>query len=461
MGLVLVFRDVTEARRLTEKMQHQATHDALTGLVNRREFEDRLKRVVETSRAKQTQNALCYLDLDQFKVINDTCGHSAGDELLRQIAGVFGGYTRKRDTVSRLGGDEFGILMELCALEQAQRLANDLCRAVSNYRFYWEGRSFSVGVSIGLVPVDQNSGSVARVLSAADAACYAAKGQGRNRVHVHQQNDVVIAQLYGEIGWVNRVNDALRAGRLRICRQPITRVGHRTDSAPAPSDEYFELLLRMEDENGTVVSAGDFLPAAERLGLSEKIDRWMVENALGWLARRPGHRKCLYQCAINLSGYSVASKTFLDFVVAQFDRTHVPPERICFEVTETAAISNLASARVFMETLRERGCRFALDDFGSGLSSFAYLKNLPVDCLKIDGAFVKDIVRDPIDLAMVRSIAEVAAFMGLETVAEFVEDEPILEKLAEIGIDYAQGYAVGEPRPIRTMPTLRAVNPDR
>jgi diguanylate cyclase (GGDEF)-like protein len=448
LGAVLVFRDATEARRIGLQMAHQATHDALTGLVNREEFEHRLKRVMETTRIQEADHALCYLDLDQFKVINDTCGHAAGDELLRQVGRLLKQHVRERDTLARLGGDEFGLLMEHCTLKQAERVAKAVRAALEGFRFLWDNKTFSIGVSIGLVPITENGDGLSGVVRAADTACYAAKENGGNRIHVFGKDDPELAQRHGVTQWVARINRALEEGRFCLYFQPIR---------PVVSSEmqgaHYELLLRMKDEEGHIVLPGAFLPAAERYDLATKLDGWVIHAMFEWLICHREHLEQLYLCEINLSGHSLSDDEFLRTVIREFDETNIPAEKICFEVTETAAIANLTKATHFIQTLKARGCRFALDDFGSGLSSFAYLKNLPVDFLKIDGVFVKSIVNDPTDLAMVKSINEIGHTMGKRTIAEFVESAAILRKLKlpEIGVDFAQGYHIGRPRPIADM----------
>ncbi len=436
-------QDITEWKLAEEELAHQATHDALTGLINRREFERRLGRVLDTARERRDEHALCYLDLDQFKVVNDTCGHMAGDELLRQIGQLLLVSVRKRDTLARLGGDEFGVLMEHCSLPQARRVADKLRKAVEGFNFAWEARAFRIGVSIGLVPVTETSENVASILSAADSACYVAKDEGRNRVHVYHIDDTVVARRQGEMQWVARIDHALEDQRLQLWSQPIVPV-----VADSGEGEKFELLLRLEDERGGIIPAGDFLPAVERYGLSNKLDRWVIGAAFGWLSRNPKLLDRLGLCFINLSGNSLSDPEFLAFAITQMDQFRIPPRKICFEVAETTAIANLSRMMTFMEALRSRGCRFALDEFGSGLSSFAYLRTLPVDYLKIDGAFVKDIVDDEVDLALVRSINDLGRVMGKLTIAEFAENAAILEKLREIGVDYAQGYGVARPAQI-------------
>ena len=441
LGVVMVFSDVTEARSLSKQISYQASHDMLTGLINRQEFEIRLDRVLETARSLSTNNALCYLDLDQFKLVNDTCGHIAGDELLRQICKLLQDNVRHRDTIARLGGDEFGLLMEHCSLEEAGEVANKLVKAVSDHKFSWGGKYFNIGVSIGLIVVNDSSSEINALLSAADTACYMAKDQGRSRIHIYREDDEELAKIHGEMKWAVSLPRALEENRFLLYLQPIVPVASKHDESI-----HYEILLRMKDKQ--IVLPNEFLPAADRYNLSSKIDRWVINATFKWIIDHPAHLEQLNLCAINLSGHSLNDETFLDYVQRQFEEFPVPPEKICFEITETVAIANLSRTANFMGILKDRGCRFSLDDFGSGLSSFAYLKHLPVDFLKIDGAFVKDILDDPLDLALVKSINEIGHVMGKQTIAEFVENEAILAKLREIGVDYAQGYGIARPRPI-------------
>jgi len=439
-GAVVIFRDMTEEVAVSSKLDHLARHDSLTGLVNRREIEERLNRVLENAKHNQSEHILCYLDLDQFKVINDTCGHLAGDELLRQIAGVLSQHVRKRDTLARLGGDEFGVLMEHCDPHEGERVANSMRDAVADYRFLWEGKAYTVGVSIGVVSIIDGDGDITDVLKAADAACYAAKESGRNRIHVYNEHDTALVSRHGEMQWVARINRALEEDRLHLTLQPIVPV-HGVESGNIS----YEALLRMQDDDGNIILPTDFLGAAERYNLSIKLDRWVISRIFRWYANNSNKLEHVSLLNINLSGQSLADEDFLSFAIAEFKKHRVPPEKICFEITETAAITNLASANRFMHALKQLGCVFALDDFGTGLSSFGYLKTLPVEYLKISGIFVKDIVDNPIDLAMVKSINEIAQVMGKKTIAEFVESEEILVKLSELGINYAQDYLTGKP----------------
>jgi diguanylate cyclase (GGDEF)-like protein/PAS domain S-box-containing protein len=459
LGFVLVVRDITETRRLTSEMAYQASHDTLTGLVNRREFEQRLEDALVRAAKDRQQHALLYLDLDQFKVVNDTCGHMAGDELLKQMAAVLTSKIRRADTLGRLGGDEFGVLLEECDLGKAERIAEQLRQAVKEYRFVWEDRAFEIGVSIGMITVTASSGTRAELLSAADVACYAAKDAGRNRIHVYALNDSKLAQRHGEMLWVSKITEALENDRFRLYYQAIEPIGDLQTNG-----RHFEVLIRMQESENKVIQPGAFLSAAERYNLSPNIDRWVLKTMLTWLVEHPAIASTISSVSINLSGLSIGDDSFLDFVFEQFKLTGSRPEQICFEVTETAAIANFAQAAGFVAELKKFGCRFALDDFGSGMSSFAYLKNLEVDYLKIDGMFVKDIVEDPIDYAMVKSINEIGHVMGKQTIAEFVENDVILAKLRGLGVDFAQGYGIAKPAPLselESMPAPEKENPLR
>ncbi len=393
---------------------------------------------------KDDEHALCFIDLDQFKVVNDTCGHMAGDELLRQLGAVVQDAVRQRDTLARIGGDEFGVLMEHCSLEHAHRAAVSLQEAVQDYQFTWEGHVFKVGASIGLVAVTKDISNLSELLKQADAACYMAKDLGRNRIHVYHPEDAELAQRHGEMQWVARIHRAVEDDRLRLYAQPIVPLDNS-------SDTHYELLIRMIDEDGQVVPPGAFLPAAERYNLVESLDRWVIESAFSLLAENPVFLAETTFVSINLSGQSLTRGDFLDFVISQFGTFKIDGAKICFEITETAAISNLSAAAKFISNLKGQGCRFALDDFGSGLSSFAYLKNLSVDYLKIDGMFVRDILGDPIDHAMVKSINEIGHVMGMQTIAEFVENDEIKGMLRENGVNYAQGYGISRPLPFEDL----------
>lgn len=439
-------QDITEAKELANKLSYHATYDSLTGLVNRREFELRLKQLIDDSAVSAKLHALCFLDLDQFKIINDTCGHIAGDELLRQLANVFQAKLRREDTIARLGGDEFGILLQHCELKQAESVADHIRKTVMDFRFVWQGNSFTLGVSIGLVLVGHPGDTVTDILRRADAACYAAKDSGRNRIHLYSADDDELAERQGQMQWVSRIAAALDANRFQLWRQTIMPI--RGNAEKLKNEVRYELLVRMVDESGDTIPPGAFLPAAERYDLAPKIDRWVINKAFAWFANFPEETQKLTSCSINLSGQSLSDSQLLEEIIELFRSTRIPPEKICFEITETAAITNLSHATQFMTSLKNLGCRFALDDFGSGLSSFAYLKTLPVDLLKIDGLFVKDILNDPIDLAMVKAINDMGHAMGKKTIAEFVENEEILEQLKKLGIDYAQGYGISKPEPL-------------
>ncbi len=441
-GAAIVIRDVSRERELEQELSYQASHDSLTGLFNRRMFEQRLTRLLDSASAERVEHALCYMDLDQFKVINDTCGHLAGDELLRQLGRMLMKQVRKRDAIARLGGDEFGVLIEYCTLDEAKVVAEALRIAVEDFRFVSEGKSFNLGVSIGLVPIDAASAGIADVLSAADGACYTAKEKGRNRIHVFRHDDTEIKRRHTEMKWVVEIQRAIEEKRMALWYQPIVPVG---DGA---LHGHYELLLRMLDDSGRLIPPGAFLPAVERYNLSDKVDRWVVETAFQWLVNHPREMHSQTVCSINLSGHSLEDDAFLQFVSHSLKRFRIRPRKICFEVTETAAVANLTSATNFISTLKKQGCYFALDDFGTGLSSFGYLKSLPVDFLKIDGMFIRDIAKNPIDRAMVRSVNEIGHVMGKKTIAEFVENDEILRVLRKIGVDYAQGYGIGRPRPI-------------
>ncbi len=442
-GAVLVFHDVTQTRSMAKELEFHANHDELTGLINRRQFEERLGHCLKSLKTKHADYALFYMDLDQFKVINDTCGHQAGDELLCLLTALIKPRLRERDTLGRLGGDEFGILLEHCPPEKALQIANQIRELIEDFRFPWENQVFNLGISIGMVNLmDVWDIEGVDLLKLADTACYAAKDAGRNRVHVYQTEDQEIRQRQGEMNWVSQITRALEEDRFELYFQPIVPI-QRKEAAS------LELLIRMQGSKaGEIIPPGAFLPAAERYGLDQKIDHWVVEHALDFFVENPALLDDLSYCSINVSGNSVGSEGFLRFTQAQFIEKKVPYDKIAFEVTETAAILNLERATQFIQQMKRLGCKFLLDDFGSGMSSFTYLKQLPVNKLKIDGTFVRDIVDDEIDRAMVRSINDVGHAVGMQTVAEFVENEAILRQLISMGVDYAQGYGIAEPRPL-------------
>jgi diguanylate cyclase (GGDEF)-like protein/PAS domain S-box-containing protein len=441
---VVIFEDITDSRQLSQKLSYQATHDDLTGLINRAEFENRLTAMVEDAKHRHSEHALCFLDLDQFKVINDTCGHIAGDELLRQLGRLLSSTTRKTDTLARLGGDEFAILIENCQQQQAERVANEVRELVEQFQFIWESQVFTIGVSIGVTSITHRTSNRTEALKQADSACYAAKNSGRNRVYLYQDQDKRLAEQEGEFKWVNELREALMDNRLVLYVQPIlsTRSGQLHS---------YEVLVRLRDKQGTLFPPGAFLPSAERYNLSERVDRWVIDHVFEWLEKHRSELSFVEQFAINLSGASLGHAEMLAHIGARLGRAKFDPAMIKFEITETAAISNLRNANSFIKALSEIGCEFSLDDFGSGLSSFGYLKNLPVQSIKIDGMFVRDMINDPLDFEMVKSINDIGHVMGLETIAEFVEDEEIWNKLKSIGVDYGQGYFLGRPMPIENI----------
>lgn len=438
MGSVAIVHDVSETHALARQISWQATHDALTGLSNRKEFERELQELIAQTTAPNQRSALLYLDLDQFKVVNDTCGHAAGDELLRLLGQLLLGCIRQADTLARLGGDEFGVILRGCDASQAREIADKLTQSIGGFRFAWQDKFFDVGVSIGIVVIDHQTESVGSALSAADIACYAAKDLGRNRSHLYQPDDAELTRRHGEMQWVSRIRLALEENRFVLYTQPIHAIG-------AGGPTMHEILVRMRDEEGNLVPPGSFIPAAERYGLMSEIDRWVIDNAFRAMSREPERLSAI---AINLSGLSLTRTGLREFIAECQQRCAIDAARVCLEVTETAAIANLSHAMEFLSDLQARGFRFALDDFGSGLSSFAYLKNLPVDFLKIDGSFVRDMCADPIDRAMVQAINEIGHTMGIRTIAEYVEDEATLTALREIGVDYAQGCYIASPMPL-------------
>ncbi len=446
-NLFIVCEDISETYLLSEQLSYQASHDVLTGLINRREFENRLVRIIDTSHKSNTEHVLCYLDLDQFKIINDSCGHFAGDGLLKEVSQLINKHIRKRDTLARLGGDEFGILMEHCNIDQAENVTKSILKEVEAYRYSWEDKIFTIGVSMGLVMIDDNVIDHTEVLRKADASCYAAKDAGRNRIHIYSVDDVSLMQRHGEMQWVNRIKQALEEDQFELYVQPIVS----TDAIDKTIFKY-EVLIRLIENNGdTIIAPGLFLPAAERYNLASKIDRWVINTIFKIFKEHTEVFSMVKLWSINLSGQSIADKDFLSFVTDKLEANENIADKICFEITETAAISNLQTAAGFMRSLKELGCQFSLDDFGSGLSSFAYLKTLPVDYLKIDGFFVKDIVEDEADYAMVKSINEISQVMGIESIAEFVENDAIKQRLIEIGVDYVQGYGIGKPEPLKNL----------
>ena len=436
-GTVTVLHDVTTLRAMSSQLSYQARFDELTGLINRYEFDRKAQAAINEAASGTHVHSLAYLDLDQFKIVNDTCGHMAGDILLKELATNIKAKLRSSDTLARLGGDEFALLLMGCSLDKAQEIVNGLLQTVQDYRFTYDNKVFKVGASIGLIEISPNHNyTLSDLISRVDSACYSAKGDGGNRIHVYRSDDMQLKNHNNQLQWVSRIHAALEQNQFVLYMQPFK-------SLQANVEEHCELLIRMRSEEGILYPPGSFLPSAERYRLMPLIDRWVVAEALAAIARKGAHFNKV--CAINLSGQSLSQDDFLDYVITQIKQHRVDTKRLCFEITETAVITNLDKARQFMQALRKIGCRFSLDDFGSGLSSFAYLKNFEVDFLKIDGMFVKGIVNNKIDRAMVDSINNVGHVMGLHTIAEFAENQDVIQVLKEIGVDYAQGYGVAMP----------------
>ncbi len=445
IGSVMVFHDVSKESRLFRQLSYQASHDKLTGLINRSEFENCLVGALDMIRDNADEtHAVLYVDLDQFKVVNDTFGHSAGDALLCQLTELIQTNIRSSDTLARLGGDEFGVLLERCDEQHAIEVAESIRGSIEGYRFEWQESFTTIRCSIGAVLMTAENADVASVMSSADVACYSAKDMGRNQVHLYRESDA--GMRHEEMKWVSRITSAVEDNRLELYYQPIVGIGAEHD----PSHSHYELLLRMRDENGEIVNPDQFIPSAERYNLMSTLDRWVIHYALSELADRSTGEEARYTLAINLSGTSLSEDRFLDFVISELMNQHLPRGAICFEITETAAISNLSRVVHFMETLKRLGCKFSLDDFGSGLSSFTYLKNLPVDYLKIDGQFIRNVLEDSVDESMVKAIHDVGNAMGIKTIAERVESKKVMEKLGALGVEFAQGYYVGRPTSVAT-----------
>jgi diguanylate cyclase (GGDEF)-like protein/PAS domain S-box-containing protein len=443
IGSVMVFHDVSKETHLFRQLSYQASHDVQTGLMNRREFENRLASIIDQmSGMPDSTHALLYIDLDQFKVVNDTFGHNAGDALLAQLSKRIQANIRSTDLLARLGGDEFGILLELCDEQRAIEVAESIRASIEEHRFDWQDAFTNVRCSIGIVMVTAHNADFADVMSAADVACYSAKDMGRNRVHLYRHADV--SMRHEEMKWVTRITSAVEDDRLELFYQPIVGIGDTKGRRRG----HYELLLRMRDEDGELVRPDLFIPSAERYNLMSTLDRWVIHEALSKLADRSSEGEARYTLAINLSGSSLSEARFLEFVIDELKKQDLPDGAICFEITETAAISNLTNVIHFMQTLKQLGCKFSLDDFGSGLSSYSYLKSLPVDYLKIDGHFIRNVAEDRVDESMVCAIHQVGNAMGIKTIAERVETEEVLEKLASIGVEYAQGYYIARPESV-------------
>ena len=452
VGAVITLRDNSETRRLSAKLSWQANHDALTLLPNRRYFEAELARAMEGARFGSANHGLIYVDIYQFQVVNDTCGHAAGDELLKRLAQLFGKALRSQDLLARLGSDEFGILLRNCTLAGTHRVANLLLRGVEQFVFAWGGKRLTVGISVGAVAIDRDSESDAQVMAAAEASCAAAKEAGRNRIHLyHHHNSQIVERRRNEMHWVEKINDALAENRLVLYQQSVVPVVLTDLAGNTAHVPHYEILVRMRDRDGNIILPGQFIPAAERYGLMEDIDRWVLTNVVDYIARRELAGLAPVSYAVNLSGPTLGNESFRDFVLQELLRTGIDTKALNFEITETAAVGNFNRAVRFIETFRARGCEFYLDDFGSGMSSFSYLKDLPVDYLKIDGAFIKSMETDSVDYAMVSAINHLAHVMGIKTVAEYVENEGILKLLEKLGVDYAQGFGIAAPAPVHSL----------
>ena len=442
-GCVVVLQDVSEIRGITRQMSYQASHDPLTGLANRREFERRLEGALQTARSGNGSHVLCYLDLDRFKAVNDTSGHTAGDNMLRELAGILKEKIRDSDVVARVGGDEFGMLLIGCPLDKARQIADDVCSAIRDFNFVWRDKIFSVGVSVGLVQIGSESGSIEDTLSAADSACYVAKQQGRGRIHVYSARDEAVARQRGEILWLQRLQAALKENRFELRVQPIVAVAGRPDDGPA-----YEVLLRLRDADGVESLPMDFMHAAERYHLMPNLDRWVLQAtfaAVGAGTLKLPHGRSV---AVNISGQTLGDPQFLEFVVECLDRSGVQPSQVCFELAESAVAANHGHAARFIAVLHGLGCKFALDDFGSGLGSFANLKQLPMDYLKIDGSFIRGLGTDDVSAAMVTAMIEMARTLNIKVIAEQVETEQAFEMVRALKVDFVQGYVIGYPVPL-------------
>jgi diguanylate cyclase (GGDEF)-like protein/PAS domain S-box-containing protein len=445
-GVVVVLHDTSELRGITRQMTYQASHDALTGLINRREFERRLQESMESAQAGDVSHALCYLDLDRFKLVNDTCGHTAGDNMLREVANLIKDAVRDSDTVGRIGGDEFALLLVGCPLDKARQIADDVVKSVNDYRFVWKDRIFNIGVSVGLVEIGRDAGALQDVMDSADSACYIAKKQGG--VHIYSAREEATARHRGDIFWLQRLQGALRDNKFELYYQPIVHAHAGGVRGPA-----FEVFVRLQGEGGQPgVPPQEFIRAAERYRLMPHIDRWVVQAVLAALGRGGLKLPKGHSVAINIAGQTLGDTDFLEFVVDCFDHTGATPQDICFEITETSVVANLDHARRFIEVLHGMGCEFALDDFGGGLSSFENLKTLPMDYLKIHGSFMRDLGADTVNQAVVAAMIELSRSLNFRVVAEQVEDQSSMDQARHMGIDFIQGYIVGRPQPLSIMP---------
>ena len=441
-GTVVIFRNISEQLEMTSKMNFLASHDALTGLLNRYSFEQKLNYSLQSIASDEREDVICYLDLDQFKIINDTCGHLAGDEMLKMVAHLLKEHISENDTLARLGGDEFGIILEHSSIETASAVTQKICDSIKEFRFVWEDKVFNIGVSIGLSSITRESASAQKLLSAIDTACYVAKDKGRNQIHICQADDTETAKHQDEMHLLSEIKKALEEDRFVLYKQSIV-----ASNPFGRENQHFEILIRMKDAQGNIIPPGAFLPAAEHYDLIGDIDRWVIQQSFKWLSEKLKTEEVIDFCSINLSGQSVGNKKLYQFIMNEKEKWGINPKNICFEVTENVAIRHIDQAISFINQLSDEGFLFALDDFGTGMSSFSYLKNLPVDFLKIDGSFIKDILDDPIDRAMVKSINEIGHILGLKTIAEYVENSDIQKELIEMKIDYLQGYGIDKPQP--------------
>ncbi len=441
IGSIIVFRDVSRTRELSRKLSYQASHDALTNVINRRAFEIQLAKAIKRAKDSKQKHAILYLDLDQFKVVNDTCGHDAGDQLLIQVTSLLQSKLGTNDTLARLGGDEFGILLRNCSLNRARDFAETILSTLKHFRFEWQSIHFHLGVSIGIAMIDENSKNLVTVMSAADMACYVAKDTGRNRIHIYSQGNKELARRRDEMQWMSKLTQALKECRFVLYKQPIV---------PLCSDKQpvfrYELLIRLHDVDGRLILPNEFIPAAERYNFMPTLDRWVIRTAFQNLAENEQDNACY---SINLSGTSLNTNTLLKYIKQEYEKYKIKPENVCFEITETAAIDNLPKVAKLVRELKKIGFKFALDDFGKGVSSFMYLSSLPVDYLKIDGEFVKNLLNNTVNHAIIWSINNIGRILGIQIIAEYVENEHLHDALLDIGIDYAQGYKFGEPEPLQ------------
>lgn len=446
LGAVIILRDVTEVRTMEKRLSYQASHDALTGLINRREFEVRLNHFIRSAHTDKTTHSICFLDLDKFKIINDTSGHAAGDEFLKQISKTIQSMLRKTDILARLGGDEFAIILDNCTIQKARHICKNIIKKIKDTRFSWGNNSFETGASIGIVPISQLTTSSADVMSSVDAACYEAKDKGRNRIQVFEPNDAEFVKHKIETSWIQKIKDAIQNNDFELYFQELRNINPQY-----PTPKTVEILVRLNDK-GNIVSPDSFIPTAERYNMMPLIDEWVISNTIDFMCAYNKKHNADIRAAINLSGQSLSEDSVLNLITEKLRKNKtIKKELVCFEITETAAIANMTKAVEFITHIKQMGCNFSLDDFGSGLSSFSYLKNMPVDNIKIDGAFIREIHTDSINKVFVESIHNISRTMGIKTTAEYVENEEILNCIKEIGIDYAQGYHISKPLPVSTL----------